>query len=1773
MPVLTSITLVPGSTTIAQGLSTGFTATGHYSNGASQNITASVVWSSDATNVAVINTVGIATAAGTGSANITASSGGVTASALMTVTPPALKTITVSPSGKTMPAGTSQQFTAAGLYTDGTTADVTGVANWVSSAPTFAPVSPTGSVTGLAVKNLTISAVIGSVVGKTSLIISNPSLTAITLTSPTVSMPKNTSVQVTAMGQYSDGSTRDVTSSAVWSSGTPTQATVWGGLVSGLAIGTSTITATLSSVSRSLVITVNGATLTSVNVRSNVLRLGAGQVQQLVSIATYSNGSTLDATRFATWSCLPSAVATINNLGLLSTVGAGTASVTASIGTTSGKTAIFVAAPVLISLSVYPATVQAHTYVPQAFTATGTYSDGSTSNLTQAVTWSSSNSSVAQISNSTATKGTASFVGTTAGSTTTITAAIGGNQASASLTVNGSALSSLSILPASAPAVAPLSLQQFTAIAAYSDASSFDVSSVVHWGAGDGTIATILNSAPAGRLTGIAPGLVTVTASLGGFAANNSLIVSGATLQSMVVSPSSGSTYVASPLQFTSTAFYSDGSSADVTSLATWSAADPVVIALLNGLGPNGLAEPLRAGVTTAISTLGGVTGSASVTVSATPQLMTIGITPAIGLMGAGTTQQYTATGAYTDGSTADITSAVVWSASNTAVNINAAGLARGSMAGTATITAALSGISTFTTLTVSAPVLVSLTIAPAGGSVAKGASVQYSATGSYSDGSTADLTALANWSSSNTAVAGIAASGLVRGLAAGNSTITAVLGGINAFTTLTVSAPVLVSLAVTPAGGSVSVGATQAYVASGTYSDGTAADLSATAVWSSSATLVASVSSTGVASGLTAGNTSIRAASGGISGSSALTVTAAALVTIVVTPGTASIALGTPQQFTATGTYTDGSTQVLTAVIWNSSAPGTASVNGSGLASSLAVGSTTIGATSGGISGSAVLTVSVATLVSIAVSPGTPAVATGVKQAFTATGAFTDGTTQDVTASATWSVANPALATIGNLAPNQGLATTLAAGTVTIMATMGSVSGNATLTVSAPALVSLAVIPGAPSIALGTTQAFTSIGTYTDGSTADLTASVTWASTNTSVATVGNLAPSQGISSTLAAGSSGINATLNGITGSGMLTVTPAAVVSLTITPLSAMAAVGASQAFRATATYTDSTTQDVTDLAHWTAGNGSIATVSDTVPKGVTTAQTIGSVPIAATYNAATSTASLTVTAPPITTIGTPGLPWIKVAGVYGGSLQCFAEDSGTLYAGASGNGIFISYDQGQTWSLTPGLRKIDATKGLNSIVIDTAHNLYVATEGGVYKSINQGVDFSLLSQGTAPLSGVRVLLLRVNGDLLAGSNVGLSTLPAGSQIWKQAQPLPARYPYVFSMVLDASQTTLFVGSYGSNAIFSTRDWGTTWSTSSSIPGYTSGNPIATLATDASGYVYAGIGINQLGTTTGGVAISPDGGNTWRPLNLTSAGVSSLLYSAGTLFVGTQSVNGGGQVYLSHDQGATFLRVTAGLDVTASIYSIRSLSTGLYLGTNGAYTSVDGGNTWSALNVVIDRAVHAVLSTSNGDIYVASQNEGVSRSRDNGLTWSVINAGLDGNLSISILALNSLGEVVGSPSRTIGKSVRLPGNGNTWVQSDLQTTFLGFGRDRRNDLVAVAGTGYGVDTYISTDGGSHFVFLSHVLRGWGTTGAVSPAGDIYGGTEAGGGSYSTDNGLSWISLGPTPNNTGFGFAPNGDALLYQHRCARDATHGRHQLGHFGCGYIYRVLWIQIFH
>lgn len=157
---------------------------------------------------------------------------------------------------------------------------------------------------------------------------------------------------------------------------------------------------------------------------------------------------------------------------------------------------------------------------------------------------------------------------------------------------------------------------------------------------------------------------------------------------------------------------------------------------------------------------------------------------------------------------------------------------------------------------------------------------------------------------------------------------------------------------------------------------------------------------------------------------------------------------VGANRQFTATGTYSDGTQQYLTQqVTWTSEDTGIATVSTNmGLVQATGPGTVNIDATLNGIQGSSSLTVIAATLTGVVLTPAAPALQTGATQQFYATATLGANVILDVTSLSTWSSTNKAVATVSPT----GMVTAVGPGTTTIGAAYSTRKGTNVLTVTA---------------------------------------------------------------------------------------------------------------------------------------------------------------------------------------------------------------------------------------------------------------------------------------------------------------------------------------------------------------------------------------------------------------------------------------------------------------------------------------------------------------------------------------------------------------------------------------------------------------------------------------------------------------------------------------------------------------------------------------------------
>lgn len=496
-----------------------------------------------------------------------------------------------------------------------------------------------------------------------------------------------------------------------------------------------------------------------------------------------------------------------------------------------------------------------------------------------------------------------------------------------------------------------------------------------------------------------------------------------------------------------------------------------------------------------------------------------------------------------------------------------------------------------------------------------------------------------------------------------------------------------LVSLAITPATPSIAYGASQQFVATASYTDGSTRDVTVATAWTSATPAVATINATsGLAKSVAAGSSVISASYNGKTATTTLTVLPPALVSITLTPLTPNIAISAAQQMTVIGTFSDNTSRDITASSsFSSATPAVATINAAGLAVGVSGGTSLITATSGGRSASTLLTVNGATLVSVALTPTAPSIATGGAQQFTLTGSFSNNTKRDISAIATFSSANAAVATISA----GGLASGKTAGTSVISASIGTLSASTVLTVRSTTLTSIALTPQDPTVQLSGIRQQAVIATYSDGSTGDVTASSTFVSANPTAATV----TSSGLIAGIAPGTSVVTATYGGKIATSTVTVPSSALVSIAVTPATSTVGIGGQLQFVATATYADNTTAVINSSAVWTSSNIESASVLNT---GVATGTAVGTTVITANAAGKAGTAVLNVQA---------GAPVKIVQPVTLGSAATFGVLAGTALTNNAGGTTLISGNVGSPSQTVDPVLAAGFTNYKSGTVLSTA------------------------------------------------------------------------------------------------------------------------------------------------------------------------------------------------------------------------------------------------------------------------------------------------------------------------------------------------------------------------------------------------------------------------------------------------------------------------------------
>lgn len=704
-----------------------------------------------------------------------------------------------------------------------------------------------------------------------------------------------------------------------------------------------------------------------------------------------------------------------------------------------------------------------------------------------------------------------------------------------------------------------------------------------------------------------------------------------ASLQRLELSPAAASLAVGTELTLRATGLYSDGSRRDLSDSVAWRSDNTAALSV----AANGRIHALSAARTHIRASLDGRDAEVSVEVTAAT-LQRLDIEPAGLRLAKGTQRPLNVFGLFSDGSRQALGDQVAWdSLAPTLFSISSTGYLTALAVGSGVLQAGFGGLSTQIDITISDADLTTLRVTPASIELPAGSEIMLRVDGLYSDGSQQDLSAQVSWQIDVAAVASLDA-GMLRGLASGNATLRADVGGLSIETPVRVTDAVLSRLELDLGDTDLPTGLSRPLRALGHFSNGSLRDLTAQVIWRSSDDTRLAIANAagleGLATALAPGSVTVGAALDGIEAQAALMVSAATLQTLELEPVAPRLAVGTGLRMQALGRYSDDSLKLLSEqVSWTSDDPVIAAVaNADGLAGrvqGLAAGDTRIRVQLDGVSASVPLSVTAVSLEVITIEPAEISLAGGERLRLRAVGGFSDGSIQPLGAALRWESAQPDIVRIDEA----GELLALQPGEARISVSLGGVTGSIPVRVSTATLTGLEITPADPRLASGTTMRFNAVAVYSDGSRRDVTAQVVWASTNPTVLDVSN-----GDSSRVRAGAegfAGLTARFGGLEQAVEVEVTGAIVTRLRITaPVTALAS-GESVRLSAVADFSDGSSQTLEHDVVWFSSDPALASVGNTVDsRGVVVAVAgAGSVRIRAEYGGLSAEQLLDVTLEP--------------------------------------------------------------------------------------------------------------------------------------------------------------------------------------------------------------------------------------------------------------------------------------------------------------------------------------------------------------------------------------------------------------------------------------------------------------------------------------------------------------------------------------------------------------
>ncbi len=365
-----------------------------------------------------------------------------------------------------------------------------------------------------------------------------------------------------------------------------------------------------------------------------------------------------------------------------------------------------------------------------------------------------------------------------------------------------------------------------------------------------------------------------------------------------------------------------------------------------------------------------------------------------------------------------------------------------------------------------------------------------------------------------------------------------------------------------------------------------------------------------------------------------------------------------------------------------------------------------------------------------------------------------------------------------------------------------------------------------------------------------------------------------------------------------------------------------------------------------------------------------------------------------------------WQQINGALSGGVYALAIDlNGRIIAWTSTNSLYISTDDGNTWTLE-NLQ----TEGVNSIFVNSNNHIFVNADGGkIFRSVDNGISWSLTNNGISPNDDVTIMLENSEGEIFIGTKYEPLSGDGGG-VYKSTDNGES---WIFLGLLNHDVNSLTINSYDhifaghTSGISKSTDGGNTWVyVNNGIQLY---DDITAVANAPNSYLFAGSW--EWG---GGMYRSSDDGQNWTQINngLPSDDVNCLIIkSNGYIFAGYK--NSG--IFRSTNNGNSWQDVGFSLDPEVNSLDVNQ-SGYIYAATSGGgiYKSISNGEYWSKItHGIVHLYISAITNNLNGDILAGTDGGGVYISSNQGVDWTQVHVSYYSDYIINTFATNSSGHI----------------------------------------------------------------------------------------------------------------------------------------------------------------